>query len=72
MFLTNATGYVANPNAMSAYGYCTYKVGDGYLANLGFSWDDRWMELGFFACFMGVNNLVILALAARFLNYAKP
>jgi ATP-binding cassette, subfamily G (WHITE), member 2, SNQ2 len=69
-FLKTATGYVANPNATSACGYCTYKVGDGYLANLGFSWDDRWKELGIFACFIG-SNLVILALAARFLNYAK-
>jgi ATP-binding cassette, subfamily G (WHITE), member 2, SNQ2 len=69
-YLQTAIGYVANPNATSNCGYCEFKVGDGYLETLEFSWDQRWEELGIFAAFIG-GNLIILALAARFLNYAK-
>jgi|SRR5271170_5714061 len=69
-FLETAIGYVANPNATSGCGYCQFSVGDGYLATLEYSWDARWTELGIFAAFVG-SNLIILALAARYLNYAK-
>ena len=69
-FLETAIGYVANPNSTSNCGYCQFSVGDGYLATLEFSWSDRWKELGIFASFIG-SNLIILALAARYLNYAK-
>jgi len=69
-FLETAIGYVANPNATENCGYCAFSVGDGYLATLEFSWDERWKEAGIFAAFIG-TNLIILVLAARFLNYAK-
>jgi ATP-binding cassette subfamily G (WHITE) protein 2 (SNQ2) len=69
-FLETAMGYVSNPNATFNCGYCQYTVGDGYLSYLEFSWNDRWKELGIFAAFIG-SNLIILALAARYLNYAK-
>jgi ATP-binding cassette, subfamily G (WHITE), member 2, SNQ2 len=69
-YLESAIGYIANPNATSDCEYCQFKVGDGYLSTLEFSWSARWMELGIFAAFIG-SNLIILALAARFLNYAK-
>jgi ATP-binding cassette, subfamily G (WHITE), member 2, SNQ2 len=69
-FLKTAIGYIANPNATSDCGYCPYTVGDGYLATLGFDWSDRWKELGIFVCFIG-SNLIILSLAARFINYAR-
>jgi len=69
-YLETAIGYIANPNATSNCAYCEFQVGDGYLSTLEFSWSARWMDLGIFAAFIG-SNLVILALAARFLNYAK-
>jgi ATP-binding cassette, subfamily G (WHITE), member 2, SNQ2 len=69
-FLDTAIGYLANPDAISDCGYCQYSVGDGYLSTLGFNWSDRWKELGIFAAFIG-SNLIILVLAARYLNYAK-
>jgi ATP-binding cassette, subfamily G (WHITE), member 2, SNQ2 len=69
-FLQTAIGYIANPNATSDCGYCEYKLGDGYLDTLGFSWAYRWRDLGIFAAFIG-NNLIILALAARFFYFAK-
>jgi len=69
-FLQTAIGYISNPNATSDCGYCEFSVGDGYLQTLEFNWDLRWRELGVFACFIG-SNLIILVLAARFLNYAK-
>jgi ABC-type multidrug transport system permease subunit len=69
-FLETAMGYVSNPNATSDCGYCEYSVGDGYLSFLEFSWNDRWREFGIFAAFIA-SNLIILALAARYLNYAK-
>jgi ATP-binding cassette, subfamily G (WHITE), member 2, SNQ2 len=69
-YLETAIGYVANPNATTGCGYCQFSVGDGYLELLEFSWDARWKELGIFASFIA-SNLIILALAARYLNYAK-
>lgn len=69
-FLDTAIGYIADPNATTGCGYCPFSIGDGYLTTLGFSWVDRWKELGIFAAFIG-SNLIILALAARYLNYAK-
>jgi ATP-binding cassette, subfamily G (WHITE), member 2, SNQ2 len=69
-FLETAIGYVANPTSTSNCGYCPFSVGDGYLGTLDFSWDNRWKELGIFASFIG-SNLIILGLAARYLNYAK-
>jgi len=69
-YLQTAIGYIANPNATSNCEYCEFHGGDGYLSTLEFSWSARWMNLGIFAAFIG-SNLVILALAARFLNYAR-
>lgn len=69
-FLETAIGYISNPNSTLDCGYCIFRVGDGYLATLEFSWSDRWKESGIFASFIG-SNLIILALAARYLNYAK-
>jgi ATP-binding cassette, subfamily G (WHITE), member 2, SNQ2 len=69
-FLQTAIGYLTNPNATSDCGYCQYNVGDSYLSTLGFSWQNRWRDLGIFAAFIG-SNLIILVLAARFLNYAR-
>ena len=69
-FLETAIGYLSNPNATENCGYCVFKVGDGYLATLEFSWAERWKELGIFAAFIGIN-LIVLVFAARFLNYAK-
>jgi ATP-binding cassette, subfamily G (WHITE), member 2, SNQ2 len=69
-FLGTAIGYLANPEASVDCGYCQFKLGDGYLSTLGFSWGFRWQDLGIFASFI-VSNLIILALAARFLYFAK-
>jgi ABC-type multidrug transport system permease subunit len=69
-FLQTAIGYVSNPNSTSNCEYCQFSVGDGYLATLEFSWANRWKDLGIFACFIG-SNLIILVLAARYLNYVR-
>jgi ATP-binding cassette, subfamily G (WHITE), member 2, PDR len=69
-FLNTAIGYLSNPDATSRCGYCPFSVGDGYLGTLEFSWSNRWRDLGIFAAFIG-SNLIILAIAARYLNYAK-
>jgi ATP-binding cassette subfamily G (WHITE) protein 2 (SNQ2) len=69
-FMETAIGYLANPNATSNCGYCPYSVGDGYLSYLEFSWSDRWQQLAIFGSFI-VSNLIILGIAARYLNYAK-
>jgi ATP-binding cassette, subfamily G (WHITE), member 2, SNQ2 len=69
-FLETAIGYLSNPNATSDCGYCPFSVGDAYLATLEFSWSERWRDLGIFAAFIG-SNLIILIIAARYLNYAK-
>jgi ABC-type multidrug transport system permease subunit len=69
-FLKTAIGYVSNPNATEDCGYCQFSVGDGYLATLEYYWNDRWKELGIYSVFIA-SNLIILVIAARYLNYAK-
>ncbi|KAF2437185.1 ATP-binding cassette transporter ABC2 [Tothia fuscella] len=68
-FQAGGAGYLAN-NATTACEYCAYSVGDQFYAGLGYSFNNRWRDLGAFAAFIG-SNLIILFLAARFFNFNK-
>ncbi|KAF2646908.1 hypothetical protein P280DRAFT_21301 [Massarina eburnea CBS 473.64] len=68
-FATGAPGYILN-NATDLCQYCAYKVGDEFYTPLGYEFDNRWRDLGIFAAFIG-SNLIILFLAARFLNFNR-
>lgn len=63
-------GYIANPESTGQCGYCAYDSGDQYYEALGFSFDNRWRDLGIFLCFIG-SNLIIIFAASRFLNFNK-
>jgi ATP-binding cassette subfamily G (WHITE) protein 2 (SNQ2) len=59
-FERGGAGYIVD-NATSACEYCAYKVGDQFYEPLGFSFDNRWRDLGIFLAFVG-SNLIILFL----------
>jgi ABC-type multidrug transport system permease subunit len=68
-FSSGAPGYLLN-NATDACQYCAYKVGDEFYQPLGYEFAHRWRDLGIFAAFIG-SNLIILFLAARYLNFNR-
>ncbi|KAF1962541.1 hypothetical protein CC80DRAFT_400677 [Byssothecium circinans] len=68
-FSSGAPGYILN-NATDMCQYCAYKVGDEFYTPLGYEFDNRWRDLGILAAFIG-SNLIILFLAARFLNFNR-
>ncbi|KAK8096860.1 ABC-2 type transporter [Apiospora kogelbergensis] len=62
-------GYIVD-NATSACQYCAYKVGNEFYEPLGFSFSNRWRDLGIFLAFVG-SNIIIILLGTRFLNYNR-
>lgn len=60
-FDNGGRGYIVN-NDTSNCDYCAFSVGDQFYVPLGFSYDNRWRDLGIFIAFLG-SNLVILFLA---------
>ena len=60
-FAAGGPGYLAD-NSTSDCSYCAYTVGDQFYTPLGFSFSDRWRDLGIFAAFIG-SNLILLFLA---------
>ncbi|KAK5248348.1 ATP-binding cassette transporter snq2, partial [Cryomyces antarcticus] len=51
-------GYITN-NSTSDCSYCAYSVGDQFYEPLGFTFNNRWRDLGILAAFIG-SNLVLL------------
>lgn len=49
------SGYLINPNAMTACEYCPYKSGAEYLATVNIFPGDKWRDLGIFAAFCVSN-----------------
>lgn len=68
-FSSGAPGYLLN-NATDVCNYCAFKVGDEFYKPLGYEFSNRWRDLGIFAAFIA-SNLVILFLAARYLNFNR-
>ncbi|CAE7186092.1 hypothetical protein CFE70_006400 [Pyrenophora teres f. teres 0-1] len=68
-FSSGGPGYILN-NATSACEYCAYKVGDEFFQPLGYEFSHRWRDLGIFTAFIA-SNLVILFVAAKYLNFNK-
>ncbi|KAL4917968.1 ABC-2 type transporter-domain-containing protein [Aspergillus aurantiobrunneus] len=62
-------GYLAN-NATQDCEYCAYRVGDEYYQAFEMSFNNRWRDLGIYAAFVG-SNIIILFLAARYLNFNR-
>ncbi|KAF2815630.1 ABC transporter CDR4 [Mytilinidion resinicola] len=68
-FTAEGPGYLLN-NMTEACQYCAYKVGDEFYKPLGYEFGNRWRDLGIFAAFIG-SNLIILFIAARYLNFNR-
>ncbi|RDI85073.1 hypothetical protein Vi05172_g5060 [Venturia inaequalis] len=68
-FQAGGAGYLVN-NATSNCEYCAYTSGQQFFQPLGYEFAHRWRDLGIFAAYIG-SNLIILFLAARFLNFNK-
>lgn len=59
-FANGGPGYLLN-NATDACQYCAYKVGDEFYQTFQMEFDNRWRDIGIFACYI-VSNLVLLFL----------
>ncbi|KZM19935.1 ATPase [Ascochyta rabiei] len=68
-FANGAPGYLLD-EAANLCNYCAYKVGDEFFIPLGYSFDNRWRDLGIFIAFI-FSNLAILFVAAKFLNFNR-
>ncbi|KAJ4993546.1 ABC transporter [Stagonosporopsis vannaccii] len=68
-FANGAPGYLLD-EAANVCNYCAYKIGDEFYNPLGYSFSNRWRDLGIFIAFI-FSNLAILFVAARFLNFNR-
>jgi ATP-binding cassette, subfamily G (WHITE), member 2, SNQ2 len=68
-FANGGPGYIRD-NVTSACEYCAYRVGDEFYEPFGFSFEQRWRDLGILVAFIA-SNLVILFAASRFLNFNR-
>lgn len=68
-FANGAPGYLLDEAAFLC-NYCAYKIGDEFYNPLGYSFSNRWRDLGIFIAFI-FSNLAILFVAARFLNFNR-
>ncbi|KAF0644810.1 hypothetical protein FPSE5266_09498 [Fusarium pseudograminearum] len=68
-FEQGGRGYLVN-NSTQDCEYCAYKVGDEFYSTFNLSFDNRWRDLGIYACFI-VSNLIILVTASRYLNWNR-
>ena len=68
-FANGGLGYIRD-NATSTCEYCAYKIGQQFYEPLGFSFENRWRDLGIMAAFTG-SNLLILFLGSRYLNFNR-
>ncbi len=70
-FQSGGAGYLTN-NATETCDYCAYRVGDQFYEPLGFSFDNRWRDLGILTAFIA-SNLIILfaAVSARVELYTE-
>ena len=68
-FKNGGAGYLVNDVAETCQ-YCAYKVGDQFYEPLGFSYSNRWRDMGILAAFIA-SNLVFLFLGSRYLNFNR-
>lgn len=68
-FANGGPGYISD-NATNLCEYCAYKVGNQFYEPLGFSFENRWRDLGILAAFIA-SNLVLLFVGSRYLNFNR-
>ncbi|AET39067.1 uncharacterized protein Ecym_3604 [Eremothecium cymbalariae DBVPG len=65
-FLKSASGYIQNPDATANCAYCTYTVGDEYLASISSKYSYIWRNFGLFWLYIGFNFIAMLGLYVVF------
>jgi ATP-binding cassette subfamily G (WHITE) protein 2 (SNQ2) len=50
-FISTASGYLMNPDAIMNCAYCPYSTGNDYLATLNIKASDKWRDFGIFLMF---------------------
>ncbi|ODH46921.1 hypothetical protein GX48_07006 [Paracoccidioides brasiliensis] len=58
-WITSARGYLANPESMERCQYCSYRLGDDFLARNNISSSNAWQYLGIFVGFVVTNYMII-------------
>lgn len=61
-FLRDNAGYLVNPDASAACGYCKWSTGDDFTASLGIGWSDRWLSLGIVGLYTALNVVLVYVL----------
>lgn len=58
-FVTQAGGYLLNPNANTDCQYCQYSTGDDYLSSLNIHASQKWRDFGIFLIFVCSNYFLV-------------
>lgn len=69
-FAAGGAGYITNNASTEACQYCAYKIGDQFYEPLGYTYGNRWRDLGIFTAFIG-SNLILLFAGSRWLNFNR-
>lgn len=71
-FISSRGGYLDNPNSTSACRYCQFSKGDEFFEGLGYSYSNRWRDLGILVLYV-IFNMIVMITAAKTLTlrYAK-
>ncbi|CCD22990.1 ATP-binding cassette sterol transporter AUS1 NDAI_0A08370 [Naumovozyma dairenensis CBS 421] len=58
-YMAEYGGYLKNPNTFTVCGFCTYTVGDDFLAVENMSYDNRWRNFGIECAFVAFNIIAM-------------
>ncbi|KAJ5462154.1 hypothetical protein N7530_010359 [Penicillium desertorum] len=59
-FLQSATGYLVNPDATGACGYCRYGIGQEYYQQFGYDNNRKYRDIGIFIGFIAFNFTAVI------------
>ncbi|KZS96568.1 pleiotropic drug resistance ABC transporter [Sistotremastrum niveocremeum HHB9708] len=58
-YISNAGGYLSNPNDSSNCEFCSASTTDQYLVSLNMSYSHRWRNIGFLSAYIGFNIFLV-------------
>jgi ABC-type multidrug transport system permease subunit len=69
-YLSQAPGYLQNPQATSDCSYCSLRIADTFLAGSGIYWSDRWRNFGLIWVYVFFN--IFVAVLTYYLFRVRP
>ncbi|CAH7682783.1 pleiotropic drug resistance ABC transporter [Phakopsora pachyrhizi] len=71
-YVNRSGGYIDNPSESANCRYCQYSVGDQFYEPLGYSFSNRWRDIGILVLYV-FFNLAVMIIGAKYLTlrYAK-